>query len=124
MNKNFDPDWALDIGLTVEQAREQAKRLVAEWRYRDEQAGTILVNGVCYSTSREERAALASAMASGIGKHKRKCANGVWTTLTSAELKLILSAITNHVQNLFDKEAEEAEAIETMGLSEILKRYS
>jgi len=120
---DYNPDWALTPDLTVEYAREQATILISAWRYKTEQESVVEVDGVYFSTSREERASLAQAITAGVSSQRRKCAHGTWAVLPNAKLKAALNAVNAYVQNLFDKEAEEAEAIATMELPEILKRY-
>ena len=120
----YNQDWKLSQNITTEIARENAAALISKWRYEAEQAGVVEVDGVYFSTSREERASLAQAITAGVGSQRRKCAHGTWAVLPNAKLKAALNAVNAYVQTLFDKEAEEAEAIETMELSEILKRYS
>ena len=120
----YNQDWKLSQNITTEIARENAAALISKWRYEAEQAGVVEVDWVCFSTSREERASLAQAITAGVSSQRRKCAHGTWAVLPNAKLKAGLNAVNAHVQTLFDKEAEEAEAIATMELPEILKRYS
>lgn len=120
----YNQDWKLSQNITTEIARENAAALISKWRYEAEQAGVVEVDGVYFSTSREERASLAQAITAGVSSQRRKCAHGTWAVLSNAKLKAALNAVNAYVQTLFDKEAEEAEAIATMELPEILKRYS
>lgn len=93
--------------------------LRAKQRRREvEEGGITLPNGAQFATDRESQAmldgALSLASLSGLGSQfttQWKCADGVFRTVTHAELMAAALAVGTHVQTCFAREAALAQAI-------------
>lgn len=92
---------------TREEMKSQLKADIARQRWEAETGGLQLATGLCISTGRTDRAALAQQLADmdarGLGSIDFKAVNG-FVTLTRDDIRAISNAISEHVQGCFSAE--------------------
>lgn len=117
---------AEDAAAVVASMRAALMERATAERWKHEEGGLALSNGVRVATTRDDQNRLTSVVANaalaGVESVDFKAASG-WTTLTFAEVRGIAAAIALHVQACFSAERAHHQAIAALDTPEELANY-
>lgn len=103
-----------DAPITLESAKANKLAEIAAWRYARETAG-VKVNGATISLDRQSQAQLSgayTAIKNGLlTSVDWKAADGVWVTLTAAQMESLMQTAAKHIQACFDAEKALAQKV-------------
>lgn len=117
---------AQEVAALVESTRAALVERVTDARWRHEEGGLLLANGVRVATTRADQnritSVVANAALAGVESVDFKAESG-WTTLTIEDLRGVAAAIAQHVQACFSAERAHHEAVARLVTLEQMAAY-
>lgn len=117
---------AIPAVVSLDELRAALMERATAERWKHEEGGLTLSNGVRVATTRDDQnritSVVANAALAGVEAVDFKAVSG-WTTLTFAEVRDIAASIALHVQACFSAERAHHQAIAALGTPEELAAY-